>query len=130
MFIDCMWISRWELTLYESVSVWYTKLTVQSVSSKKHIWEKESCYARLNLILQLYQSIDSIHVHSKLYSGTYLFIMDIDLLILRENFHMISENIPPHKSFPTFIVKVYSNNFITLTIKSKMKLIFYFSCFT
>ena len=28
--------------------------------------EKESCYARL--MLHLYQSIDSIHVHNKLYS--------------------------------------------------------------
>ncbi len=54
--------------LYDSISVthWYTKLTVQSVSSKKCAWKKEPCYTRL--MQQLYQSIDSIHGHSKLYS--------------------------------------------------------------
>ncbi len=45
------------------------------------MWEKESRYARL--ILQLYQSIDFIHVHNKLYSGTYPFIMDIDLTVVK-----------------------------------------------
>ena len=59
----------------------YTNVTFQSVSSKKHMWEKELCYARL--MRQLYQSIDSIHGHNKLYSGIIYIIMVIDVIVVK-----------------------------------------------
>ena len=65
------------------------------------MWEKESCYARL--ILQLYLSIDSIHVHNKLYSGIYLFIMDIDLKSFQKGDHYLFHQFSPlSPHFTTF----------------------------
>ena len=45
------------------------------------MWEKELCYTRL--MRQLYQSIDSIHGHNKLYSGIIYIIMVIDVIVVK-----------------------------------------------
>ena len=45
------------------------------------MWEKELCYA--GLIRQLYQSIDSIHGHNKLYPGIIYIIMVIDVIVVK-----------------------------------------------
>ncbi len=45
------------------------------------MWEKELCYARL--MRHLYQSIEFIHGHNKLYSGITYIIMVIDVIVVK-----------------------------------------------
>ncbi len=55
-------------------------LSSQSVP-RNTFWEKELCYSRL--MRQLYQSIDSIHCHNKLYSEIIYIIMVIDVIVVK-----------------------------------------------